>query len=75
MVKVPPDIERLIEQHLATGLYSTAEDVLRSALEQLDAHELASLRASLADDASGRRQPLSAIAGHLRQKYGFEKAE
>ena len=36
---VPPDIETLIEKRLSTGIYASAEDVLRRALEAQDAEE------------------------------------
>lgn len=34
---VPPDLETLINKRLSTGDYSSAEEVLRSALEAQDA--------------------------------------
>jgi Arc/MetJ-type ribon-helix-helix transcriptional regulator len=34
---VPPDLEELINKRLSTGSYSSAEEVLRSALEAQDA--------------------------------------
>jgi Arc/MetJ-type ribon-helix-helix transcriptional regulator len=36
---VPPDIEALVQKRLATGAFATAEDVIRRALETLDAEE------------------------------------
>jgi Arc/MetJ-type ribon-helix-helix transcriptional regulator len=36
---VPPDIEALVHKQLATGAFANAEDVLRHALEVLNAEE------------------------------------
>jgi Arc/MetJ-type ribon-helix-helix transcriptional regulator len=36
---VPPDLETLINKRLSSGGYTNAEDVLRRALESLDAEE------------------------------------
>ncbi len=36
---VPPDLEVLVQKHLATGAFATAEDVIRRALETLDAEQ------------------------------------
>jgi Arc/MetJ-type ribon-helix-helix transcriptional regulator len=36
---VPPDIESLINKRLSSGAYTSAEDVLRRALESQDAEE------------------------------------
>lgn len=38
-VKVPPDLESLINKRLSSGGYSSVEDVLRRALEAQDAEE------------------------------------
>ena len=36
---VPPDLEALLQKRLATGAFANAEDVIRCALETLDAEE------------------------------------
>ena len=36
---VPPDLEALVQKQLATGAFASAEDVIRRALETLDAEE------------------------------------
>ena len=38
-LNVPPDIEALVQKRLATGAFASAEDVIRRALETLDAEE------------------------------------
>jgi Arc/MetJ-type ribon-helix-helix transcriptional regulator len=36
---VPPDLEALVRKRLATGAFASPEDVIRLALEKLDAEE------------------------------------
>lgn len=36
---VPPDVEALVQKRLDTGAFKSAEDVIRCALETLDAEE------------------------------------
>ena len=38
-LKLPPDLETLINKRLSSGAYADVEDVLRRALEALDAEE------------------------------------
>ena len=38
-LNVPPDLEALVQKRLATGAFANAEDVIRRALETLDAEE------------------------------------
>ncbi|MGD1071810.1 MAG: hypothetical protein ABSB15_16885 [Bryobacteraceae bacterium] len=38
-LNIPPDIEVLVQKRLATGAFADAEDVIRRALETLDAEE------------------------------------
>ena len=38
-LNIPPDIEFLVQKRLATGAFTDAEDVIRRALETLDAEE------------------------------------
>ena len=56
-LNVPPDLETLINKRLSSGGYTSAEDVLRCALEAQDAEE------SWADE---ERQALSA---HVDEGY------
>jgi Arc/MetJ-type ribon-helix-helix transcriptional regulator len=38
-LNVPPDLEALVQKRLATGAFANAEDVIRRALETLEAEE------------------------------------
>jgi Arc/MetJ-type ribon-helix-helix transcriptional regulator len=54
---VPPDLETLIRKRLATGAYSSVEEVLRRALEAQDAEE------------SWTDEERRALAAHLEEGY------
>ena len=71
MISLPPDLEKAVEQHIASGRYSTPEEVLRAALEQLDSFDLESLSESLEEEQSGHLKPLTEVAGNIREKHGF----
>jgi putative addiction module CopG family antidote len=60
-LNVPPDLETLINKRLSTGGYTSAEDVVRRALEALDAEE------SWTDDER------SALSAHIEN--GYQQAE
>ena len=56
-----PEIKRLIDQNMATGFYSSEEDVVQAALHVLsDYHAtIADIRQGMIDYEEGRGQPLS----------------
>jgi antitoxin ParD1/3/4 len=54
---VPPDLETLINKRLSSGGYTNAEDVLRRALQVLDAEE------------SWTDEERSALSGHIEEGY------
>ena len=56
-LNVPPDLERLIKKRLSSGGYSSAEDVLRRALEAQDAEE------------SWTDEERRALAAHIEEGY------
>jgi antitoxin ParD1/3/4 len=60
-LNVPPDLEMLINKRLSTGAYSTAEEVLRRALEAQDAEE------------SWTDEERRALASHIEE--GYQQAE
>ncbi len=70
-------IQDAIAQHLATGKYASAEEVVLVALQRLDDVEskrsatIADLQESLADEKAGRVKPLSVVADEIRKKHGF----
>jgi hypothetical protein len=66
----PPQIRDLIEQNLATGMYSSEEDVLEAALHALsDYHAtIADIRQGMIDYEQGRGEPLSQAMEDIRQQ-------
>ena len=56
-LKVPPDLETLINKRLSSGGYAGVEDVLRRALEAQDAEE------------SWTDEERQALAAHLNEGY------
>jgi Arc/MetJ-type ribon-helix-helix transcriptional regulator len=66
----PPEIRQLIDQSLATGVYSSEEDVLQAALYVLgDYHAtIADIRQGMSDYAAGHGEPLSEAMADVRQQ-------
>jgi Arc/MetJ-type ribon-helix-helix transcriptional regulator len=70
----PTEIRQLIDQNLATGAYSSDEDVLQAALRVLsDYHAtIADIRQGMMDHASGLGEPLSDSMNDIRQQLGSQ---
>jgi Arc/MetJ-type ribon-helix-helix transcriptional regulator len=66
----PPEIRKLIDQSLATGVYSSDEDVLQAALHVLsDYHAtIADIRQGMVDYEVRRGEPLSEAIADIRQQ-------
>jgi antitoxin ParD1/3/4 len=69
---VPPDLEALVQKQLATGAFATAEDVIRRALETLDAEQNWTDEERHALDQKIDRALQQVAAG---QEYGPEEAQ
>jgi hypothetical protein len=79
----PPDVEKLIHQQMATGLYRTQDDVLRDALLALGAQNEAvvpedpivveGIRRGLADMKAGRGGTLAEFDAEFRAKHNIPK--
>lgn len=71
-VSLPPELESRVRQHVESGLYSSASEVIREALRLFEAYQdvraasLASLQADIAagiaDIEAGRVKPLDTEA-------------
>jgi len=69
-ISLPPELERRVRQHVETGLYSSASEVIRESLRLFEAYQgvqaasLAALKADIAqgtaDIAAGRVRDASA---------------
>ena len=71
--QLPVDVQQLIQNQLATGLYSNPDDVLRDALHLLVDHQetMDDLRASVEDVEAGRVIPLESVVAEIRQRHGW----
>lgn len=71
--EVTSSIDELVEERLATGRYSSREDVLVKALQQLADHEdlLADLEASAEDEAAGRLVDAEDVFAEMEAKYNI----
>ena len=69
----PPDVEQRIQEQIALGNYANEDDVLRDALEALDARnaDLAAIRAGVEDMEAGRMRPIDEVAQDIRRKHGW----
>lgn len=66
------DLRTLIDQQLATGRYTSEEDVLREALFALRERDedLVALREGIADMEAGRVRPLKDVFDDLERRLG-----
>ena len=71
----PADIEQLVTAQMATGKYSSENEVLLHALRTLQDYNesVADIQEGIADEAAGRMRPLHVVASDMRQKLGFTK--
>ena len=73
MPALSPDLERFVEQEVASGRYADREAVIAHALALLrrDREEaVAGIEAALADVAAGRVQPVDQAFDELRREFG-----
>lgn len=69
----PAEIEQLVTTQMATGKYSTENDVLLHALRTLKDHNeaVADIQEGIADEAAGRMRPLREVDADIRRQLGF----
>jgi predicted transcriptional regulator len=69
----PATIQQLIDQNMATGLYTSEEDVLHAALHVLSDYNatVADIRQGMADYELGRGVPLAEAMADIRQQLGL----
>jgi putative addiction module CopG family antidote len=69
----PPDLQRLVEAWLASGRYSTEDEVLRNALRALaaEAEDLSAVREAVAEWRAGDPGlPMDAAVDQVRRAGG-----
>jgi predicted transcriptional regulator len=69
----PPGIQQLIDQNMATGLYTSEEHVLQAALHVLSEYNatVADIRQGMVDYEQGRGVPLAEAMADIRGQLGF----
>jgi Arc/MetJ-type ribon-helix-helix transcriptional regulator len=72
---LPVDVQQMVDHQLATGLYSSPEDVLREAMHLLVEHRetLEDLKVSAEDIEAGRLQTLNEAADAIRRRHGSQR--
>ncbi len=72
----PPDLERLVEEQMATGGYDTEDDVLRDALRALSLRneEVAAIQECIDDMEACRFRSLEEVDAEIRAKQKFPLA-
>jgi putative addiction module CopG family antidote len=76
-VDLAPDVWNEIQRQLATGCYSSPDEVLRNALAalRLQNAELAALQEGIDDMEAGRVMPLREFDREFRRRNGLPAAE
>ena len=72
-ISLTPDLNRLVQEKLAAGIYRSEEEVLQAALLALDAQEqtLAAITEGYADFEAGRIRPFDEADAEFRSRYGL----
>jgi Arc/MetJ-type ribon-helix-helix transcriptional regulator len=70
------EAQRLVDEYLSTGQYSSPDDVVIDALRTLrdKQDDLAAIRAGLEDVKAGRIRPMHEVAEEIRLQLGIEKS-
>jgi Arc/MetJ-type ribon-helix-helix transcriptional regulator len=80
-VQENPKIQKAIDIHMATGRYSSAEEVVLVALAHLAHDELEfdstvrEMQESIADQNAGRIKPAETVFADVQAKHGFSEPE
>jgi hypothetical protein len=71
----PPEIQHLVDQSLATGVYSSENEVLQAALLVLsDYHAtIADVRQGMVDYEQGLGEPLTEAVADIRRQLGSQQ--
>ena len=72
---LPPEIDSLVQQKLATGTYASEEAVLRAALAALDEHEetVAAVGQGFDDLQAGRFQSLDDADREFHKRHNIPR--
>jgi putative addiction module CopG family antidote len=76
-ITLNPEIDRRVQEKLATGLYQSVDHVLSAALRALDEEEetIAAIAEGNADFEAGRYEDWETSDAEFRKKHGIPKVE
>ena len=68
-----PAVEKIVEQYVTTGSYSTSDEVLLDALAALRQRDddVAAIAEGIAAMEAGEVLPLDQVADEIRRRHGF----
>jgi putative addiction module CopG family antidote len=74
---LPPELERLVREELATGVYASEDEVLHEAIKALHDRDeaITGIQEGLADLEAGRVRPLNTVDAELRTKHSISRDE
>ena len=69
----PPEIDRLMRERLASGLYGSEDEVLLDAMQALTERDatVAAVLEGVADMEAGRVHSLEEVDADMRQRHGI----
>jgi putative addiction module CopG family antidote len=72
-ISISPELDRLLNEKLATGQYGSVEEVLKAALRALNEEEqtLAAISEGHDDFLAGRYRSVDEADAEFRQKHGI----
>jgi Arc/MetJ-type ribon-helix-helix transcriptional regulator len=72
----PPDVDQLVKEQMASGRYTTEDELLREAMTALQRRneEIAAIQEGIDDMNEGRHQPFDEVDQEIRQQFGFGKS-
>jgi predicted transcriptional regulator len=76
-ITLNPDLDRRVQEKLASGLYKSVEHVLSAALKALDAEEetIAAIAEGYEDFKAGRYESWEKSDAEFRKKHGIPQDE
>jgi putative addiction module CopG family antidote len=76
-ISLPPELDRLLNERLASGQYKSVEEVLTRAFQVLKEEEeaIAAIKEGYDDFKAGRYEPWEKSDSEFRMKHGIPKTE
>jgi len=70
-IALPPDVQKFVEQEVASGAYKSPDDLITAAVELLRQHQsrLAQLKTDIEEGLQGEGIPAEQVFADLRAKF------